>query len=122
MVSASTEPMDSFLRNLESPLCTLVSTSFYPDHVINVFTGERFKITSFKGNLWYNKVGVSIVKWVWFMINYYSYLSKCLSRKFDHVAESVLPVLITVLQSSAKVRCHVTIWWAYQYVICMLPR
>lgn len=38
------------------------------------------------------------------MIDHYSYLSRCLNRKFDHVAESVLPVLITVLQSSAKVR------------------
>ena len=38
------------------------------------------------------------------MINHYSYLPRCLNRKFDHVAECVLPVLITVLQSSAKVR------------------
>ena len=38
------------------------------------------------------------------IIDHNSYLSRCLSRKFDHVAESVLPVLITVLQSSAKVR------------------
>ena len=33
-----------------------------PDHVINnVCTGKRFKITSFKRNLLYNKVGVAIV-------------------------------------------------------------
>ena len=38
------------------------------------------------------------------VINHYSYLSRCLNRKFDHVAECVLPVLITVLPSSAKVR------------------
>ena len=37
------------------------------------------------------------------IIDHYSYLSRCLNRKFDHAAESVLPVLITVLQSSAKV-------------------
>ena len=52
-------------------------------------------------------------------INHYSYLSKCLSRKFDHVAESVLPVLITVLQSSAKVRsCDHSVGVS----LCMLPR
>lgn len=39
-----------------------------------------------------------------YIITHYSYLSRSLNRKFDHFAESVLPVLITVLQSSAKVR------------------
>ena len=76
-----------------------------PDHVINnVCTGKRFKITSFKRNLLYNKVGVAIVGVADNNDNHSSYLSRCLNRKFDHVAESVLPVLITVLQSSAKVR------------------
>lgn len=37
------------------------------------------------------------------IVNHYSYLSRCLNRKFDHFAECVLPVLINVLQSSAKV-------------------
>ena len=53
------------------------------------------------------------------MINHYSYLSRCLNRKFDHVAECVLPVLITVLQSSAKVRsCDQLVGVS----LCMLPR
>ena len=50
------------------------------------------------------------------VIDHYSYLSRCLNRKFDHVAECVLPVLITVLQSSAKVRSHDPLVY---YVMCV---
>ena len=52
--------MDGFLRNLESPLCTLVSVSCDPDHVIH---NASLQVKDLRSQVLRETCGT--IRWVW---------------------------------------------------------